>query len=380
MAAVAAEAAVRYDLRPLRADFPGAPAPDQRPSARLPRQCRLVAAADRRDRGGRRTTRARTMRTSIAACTRCRRKRPRCTRARASACATSSAPRRWRDRVRARHDRGDQPRRAVATGARGCSRATRSSSRGSSTTRTSCPGRSSPRRRARCVVPVPIDRRGVGRLRCLPAGCSARARASSRSPTSRTRSARCCRSREFLAAARERGITTVVDGAQAVPHLHRRRAGARLRLLRVLRAQDVRPDRHRRALRARGRAGGDAALAGRRRHDPHRVLRGLDLEPPAAPLRGGHAEHRRRGRARRRDRLPRSRSASTRIAGTSTRCSTTRPPRSRASPGLRADRHRRRQDAAWFRSPSRACIRTTSARCSIRAASPCAPAITARCR
>ena len=110
---------------------------------------------------------------------------------------------------------------------------------------------------------------------------------------------------DFIAAARERGIATVVDGAQAVPHLRGRRPGARLRLLCVLRAQDVRPDRHRRALCARTRACRHATLAGRRRHDPVRVLRRLDLEPPAVPLRGRHAEHRRRGRARRRDRLPR---------------------------------------------------------------------------
>ena len=50
-------------------------------------------------------------------------------------------------------------------------------------------------------------------------------------------------------------------------------AGARLRLLLLLGAQDVRPDRHRRALRTRGAARGDATLAGRRRHDPGGELR-----------------------------------------------------------------------------------------------------------
>ena len=47
----------------------------------------------------------------------------------------------------------------------------------------------------------------------------------------------------------------------------RRRAGARLRLLRVLGPQAVRPDRHRRAVGPRRAARGDAAVPGRRRHD-----------------------------------------------------------------------------------------------------------------
>ena len=63
-------------------------------------------------------------------------------------------------------------------------------------------------------------------------------------------------------------FAVLVDGAQAVAAHAGRRAGARLRLLRVLRAQDVRPDRHRRALRQGAAARGDAAVSGRRRHDP----------------------------------------------------------------------------------------------------------------
>ena len=47
-----------------------------------------------------------------------------------------------------------------------------------------------------------------------------------------------------------------------------RRARAGLRLLRRDRPQAVRADRHRRALRPRGAARGDAAVPGRRRHDP----------------------------------------------------------------------------------------------------------------
>ena len=49
------------------------------------------------------------------------------------------------------------------------------------------------------------------------------------------------------------GALVLVDGAQAVSHMRGRRAGARLRLLRLLRPQGVRPDRHRRACTASAR-------------------------------------------------------------------------------------------------------------------------------
>ena len=86
--------------------------------------------------------------------------------------------------------------------------------------------------------------------------------------TSPTRWARSTRSSEIIELAHRRGIPVLVDGAQAVPHLRGRRAGAGLRLLRLLRPQGVRADRHRRALRQGAAPGGDAALPGRRRHDP----------------------------------------------------------------------------------------------------------------
>ena len=73
--------------------------------------------------------------------------------------------------------------------------------------------------------------------------------------------------------AHARGAASLVDGAQAVAAPAGRRAGARLRLLRVLGPQDVRPDGHRRALRQGDAARGDAALPGRRRHDPPGHLR-----------------------------------------------------------------------------------------------------------
>ena len=72
--------------------------------------------------------------------------------------------------------------------------------------------------------------------------------------------------------------------------------------------------RHRRALRAGGAARGDAALPGRRRHDPLGHVREDDLQRAALQVRGGHAEHRRRDRPRRRDRLSSRRSGSSAIA------------------------------------------------------------------
>ena len=50
--------------------------------------------------------------------------------------------------------------------------------------------------------------------------------------TCRTRSGRSTRSREIVALAHARGVPVLIDGAQAAYHMPRRRAGARLRLLR----------------------------------------------------------------------------------------------------------------------------------------------------
>ena len=95
---------------------------------------------------------------------------------------------------------------------------------------------------------APINDRGEIDLdeyeRCCP-----RARRSSPSATCPTRSGRSTRSRDHRSRARA-GAVVLVDGAQAAT-TRRRRAGARLRLLRVLEPQDVRADRHRRALRRR---------------------------------------------------------------------------------------------------------------------------------
>ena len=110
--------------------------------------------------------------------------------------------------------------------------------------------------------------------------------------------------------------------AGRVPHAGRR-AGDRLRFLRRHRAQAVRPDRHRRAGRQGRAARGDAAVPRRRRHDPQRHVRAIDLERPAVQVRGRHAEHRRRDRARRGDRLhPERRARGDRRARAASCCAT----------------------------------------------------------
>ena len=122
------------------------------------------------------------------------------------------------DRVRARHDRGDQPGRAVAMGARGLPPATRSSSPGSSTTRTSCPGSCSRRRPARVSASCRSTSRGVVDFDAYLGLLGPRTRIVALAHVSNALGT-VLPIAEFLAAARERGIVTVVDGAQAVPHL-----------------------------------------------------------------------------------------------------------------------------------------------------------------
>ena len=179
-----------------------------------------------------------------------------------------------------------------------CARATRSSSPSSSTTPISCRGRCSAPRRARgcasrrstTAAQIILDEyekllgpedahrlahAGLERARHGDAGAGDdRDRASPRR----------------LRARRRR--------AGGLAHAGRR-AGARLRLLRLLRPQGVRPDRHRRPLRQARRARAHAALAGRRQHDRRRHLREDDLPgrrrsasrpaPAISPTRSGSA-------------------------------------------------------------------------------------------
>ena len=95
------------------------------------------------------------------------------------------------------------------------------------------------------------------------------------------------------------GAVVLVDGAQAVAAPAGRRAGDRLRLLRLLRPQDVRARRAPACSTEGGAARRDAAVPGRRRHDRVGHLREDRLQRAAVQVRGRHAEHRRRRRPRR---------------------------------------------------------------------------------
>ena len=114
-----------------------------------------------------------------------------------------------------------------------------------------------------------------------------------------------------------------------------------LRLLAVTRSS--RPTGIGVGLRQAGGARGDAALAGRRQHDRGRHLRAHRVQRPADPLRGGHRQHRGRGRAGRRARLrvghrdARHRRVRARAAGVRDRA------RCDSVPGPADDRHRRRE-------------------------------------
>ena len=127
----------------------------------------------------------------------------------------------------------------------------------------------------------------------------------------------------IVAAARSVGAVVALDGAQAAPHgpLDMRALG--VRFLCLLRPQDVRPDRDRRAVGPRRAAGGHAALHGRRPDDP---ARDAAMTPNSPTRRAG-------------SRLARRRSA--RRSGSARRCDgwscSTGPPSPRAkSPSRRA--------------------------------------------
>ena len=94
-----------------------------------------------------------------------------------------------------------------------------------------------------------------------------------------------------------------------------------------------------------------AALPGRRRHDPHGHVREDHLQRPAVQVRSRHAQHRRRHRAGRGDRLRRRASAWTRSPPTSTSCWSTAPRRFRAfracASSARRARRRRCSRSSW---------------------------------
>ena len=82
-------------------------------------------------------------------------------------------------------------------------------------------------------------------------------------------------------------------------------------------------------------AGGDAAVPGRRRHDQLGHVREDDLQQAAVQVRGGHAEHCRRDRTGRGDRLRRTASEWRTSRRTSTNCWRMRRKRFRRIPGVR---------------------------------------------
>ena len=272
MTPLAAAVTRRSTSRAIRADFPILRQPGPRQAAGLSRQRRDHAEAA----GGARRAAAllhrRSTPTSTAACT-AQRARDRRLRggAREDPRASSTPPASQRDHLHAQRDREHQPGgadasagRMLAAGRRGAHlgdgaplehRAVADAVRGDAARRcASCRSTTA----ASCILDEferlldaahadRVDRARVERARHDQPG--------------RARSSRM---------AHARGVPVLIDGAQAALSHAGRRAGARLRLLRLHRPQALRPDRHRRALRQGRAARGDAAVSGRRRHDPHR--------------------------------------------------------------------------------------------------------------
>ena len=110
---------------------------------------------------------------------------------------------------------------------------------------------------------------------------------------------------EIVRRARAAGAVVVVDGSQAVPQMPVDLRRDRRRLLRLDRAQGLRPDRHRRPARAPRAARGDAAVPRRRAHDRVGAVDEIRWGELPGEVRGRHVGDRRGDRARRRRRLPR---------------------------------------------------------------------------
>ena len=160
-----------------------------------------------------------------------------------------------------------------------------------------------------------------------------------------------------------------------------RRRRPRGRLPRVLRAQDVRPARHRRALGPPRAARRDAGVPHRRLDDRDGHHGGLHLRPGAAEVRGrraGRGPGRRPGRGLRLPHRARARPRARPRAGAHP--AAPRGPR-RSAPGCACSAPTTCASAGErWRSSSTACTPTTSGRCSTTAASPCGSATTARGR
>ena len=164
--------------------------------------------------------------------------------------------------------------------------------------------------------------------------------------------------------AHSHGIPVLVDGAQAAPHLKVDVQDARRRFLCPSPATRCTARPASACSMASGAARSDAAVSGRRRHDPLGHVREDDLQRLPYKFEAGTPQYRGRHRPRRGARLRRRTRHRKHRRATSTICSNTRPPRSRASPGLKiigtAQRkgrrdfvHPRRHSPARYRDDSR---------------------------
>ena len=183
----------------------------------------------------------------------------------------------------------------------------------------------------------------------------------------------------FIAAARQRGVPVLLDGAQAVPHLavdvqaldcdfycfsgHKMCGPTGIGVLygREALLREMPP----------WQGGGDMILAVTFEKTIYNDL--------PWKFEAGTPRHRRRDRPRRRGRLPAARSAWSALRPPSTTCSSMRTSGSQRYRGC-ASSARRRTRRRWFRSRSTASTRTTWARSSTTKASRSAPVIIARCR
>ena len=285
-----AAAAPRLDVEAVRREFPilGETRPRQAP--RLPRQRRHAPRSRGRSSTPSAASTSAATPTSTAASTasRCWRRDAYESGAREGA-ALPGAAETPRDRLRPRHHRGHQPRRPELRPQARRRRATRSWSPRLEHHSNIVPWQMLCEEKGARLRVAPIDDAGEVDLEAFERLLSPRTRIvavahvsnalGTVNPVRRMIGARARRGRG--GAGRRRAGGAAPGG---------RRAGARLRLLRLLRPQGVRPDRASASSTARrGAARGHAALAGRRRHDPLRHLREDHLERAALQVRGGHA-------------------------------------------------------------------------------------------
>ena len=323
--------------------------------------------------------------TCTAACTTC------------SASAPPTPTRRARDKVAALHQRRATRAKIVFT--RGTTEAINLVAQSF--------GRAVPRGRAtRCsspsmehhsnIVPWQMLREREGReLRVAPIDDARRARCSTHSSSCSARArklvaidARLQRARHrqpgrssIVALAHARGVPVLVDGAQAVPHLPVDVQALDCDFYAFSGHKMYGPTGIGVLYGKRGAAGGDAAVAGRRRHDPVGHLR-EDRPTTTLPYKfeaGTPNIAGAIGLGAAIDYLDRHR-ASTRSPRTSSDLLAYAIASARRDPRPAPHRHRAGARPASSPSCSTACIRTTSARSSTATASPSAPAITAPSR